>query len=123
MNGSIKIAGWLTWLTILALNGAGCGTFVAHSIARAPNRYPSWFAPQAPVTLAFSPKMLTNFAVHYVEVGPPPARLCYRIVEPADYGLKVVSTNWLVKGERQYEFTFKATVPGPTNRWTTLPRG
>jgi pimeloyl-ACP methyl ester carboxylesterase len=115
---------WLLSLfMILALNSVGCGTFMAHSIARAPNRYPTWFAPQAPVTLAFSPKMLTNFVAQYVDVGPPPARLCYRIVEPADYGLKVVSTNWLKDGERQYEFSFKATVPGPTNRWTASPRG
>jgi pimeloyl-ACP methyl ester carboxylesterase len=75
------------------------------------------------VTLAFNPKMLTNFAAHYVDVGPPPARLCYRVIEPADYGLKISSTNWLENGERQYDFSFKATVPGPTNRWTASPRG
>jgi pimeloyl-ACP methyl ester carboxylesterase len=119
----MKIVWLLISVTILFLSCAGCGTFMAHSIARAPNRYPSWFAPEAPVTLAFSPKMLTNFVAHYVDVGPPPARLCYRIVDPADYDLKVSSTNWNENGERQYEFTFKASVPGRTNHWTASPRG
>jgi pimeloyl-ACP methyl ester carboxylesterase len=107
----------------MALNLAGCGTFVAHSIARAPNRYPSWFGAEAPVTLAFNPKMLTNFVTHFIDVGPPPARLCYRIIDPADYHFTVSSTNWLEDGEKQYEFRFHAVVPGPTNQWTAAPRG
>jgi len=107
----------------MALNLAGCGTFVAHSIARAPNRYPSWFGAEAPVTLAFSPKMLTNFVTHFIDVGPPSARLCYRIIDPADYHFTVSSTNWLEDGEKQYEFRFHAVVPGPTNQWTAAPRG
>jgi pimeloyl-ACP methyl ester carboxylesterase len=75
------------------------------------------------VTLAFSPKMLTNFVAHFIDVGPPPARLCYRIIDPADYHFTVSSTNWLEDGEKQYEFHFHATVPGPTNQWTASPRG
>jgi pimeloyl-ACP methyl ester carboxylesterase len=110
-------------LSVLALDTAGCGTFMARSIAKAPNRYPSWFAPHAPVTLAFSPKLLTNFVAHYVAVGPPPAQLCYRIVEPADYHFKIASTNWLEHGEKQYEFGFSAVVPGQSNAWTMAPRG
>src|SRR5271154_4414002 len=74
----------LLLLTVLSLNTTGCGTFIAHTIARAPNLYPAWLAPHAPVTLAFSPRLLTNFVTHYVDVGPPPAWLCYRIIEPAD---------------------------------------
>lgn len=113
----------LLLISILALPVAGCGTFMARSIARAPNRYPSWFAPHAPVTLAFSPKLLTNFVARDVAVGPPPARLCYRIVEPADYHLKISSTNWWEHGQEQFEFSFRATVPGRSNAWTTAPRG
>jgi pimeloyl-ACP methyl ester carboxylesterase len=113
----------LLLLAILALNTAGCGTFVAHSITRAPNRYPSWFSAEAPVMLAFNPKMLTNFVAHYVAVGPPPARLCYRVVEPADYHFSVTSSNWLDRGEKEYEFHFKATLPGATNAYTAVPRG
>lgn len=113
----------LLLLILLALNTAGCGTFMARSLARAPNRYPSWFAAEAPVTLAFNPKLLTNFAAQYVDVGPPPARLCYRVINPADYHLVVTSTNWLADDQRQYEFTFRASVPAPSNRWTSAPRG
>jgi pimeloyl-ACP methyl ester carboxylesterase len=110
-------------LSVLVLDTAGCGTFMARSMARAPNRYPSWFAPHAPVTLAFSPRLLTNFVARYVTVGPPPARLCYRVVDPADYHLKVSSTNWLEHGQKQFEFGFRAVVPGQSNVWTTTPRG
>jgi pimeloyl-ACP methyl ester carboxylesterase len=113
----------LLLLAMLALNTAGCGTFVARSIARAPNRYPTWFAPHAPVALAFNPKLLTNFAKQYVEVGPPPARLCYRVIEPADYHLVISSTNWLGHHQKQYEFTFRASLPGQSNVWTASPRG
>jgi pimeloyl-ACP methyl ester carboxylesterase len=113
----------LLLLALMGLSLNGCGTFVAHSIARAPNRYPSWFGAEAPVTLAFSPKMLTNFVTHFIDVGPPPARLCYRVIDPADYHFTVSSTNWLQDGEKQYEFRFHANVPGPTNQWTAAPRG
>src|SRR3984957_259689 len=113
----------LLLLTVLALNATGCGTFIAHSIARAPNRYPTWLAPNAPVTLAFNPKLLTNFVTHYGDVSPPAARLCYRVIEPADYHLEIFSTNWLADDKKQYEFSFKATVPAQTNTWTSSPRG
>jgi len=113
----------LLLLAWLALNTAGCGTFIAHSIARAPNRYPAWLAPHAPVALAFNPKLLTNFVAHYVDVGPPPARLCYRVIQPADYHLVISSTNWLEHHEKQYEFTFRASLPARSNVWTASPRG
>jgi len=110
-------------LFLLGLGTTGCGTFMARAISRAPNRYPTWFAPEAPVTLAFNPQLLTNFVAQYVDVGPPPARLRYRIIEPADYSLKISSTNWLADDRKDYSFTFRATVPGPTNYWTASPRG
>ncbi len=113
----------LLLLVLLALPMAGCGSFVARSIARAPNRYPSWFSAEAPVTLAFNLKLLTNFVEHSVDVGPPPARLAYRIIDPADYDFKVSPTNWLENGKKEYEFRFHATVPGRTNAWTAHPRG
>ena len=113
----------LALLALLTLNTAGCGTFVAHVISRSPNRYPSWFAAEAPVALAFNPKLLTHFPEHYVEAGAPPAKLCYRVVPPADYHFSVTSSNWMDRGEKEYEFHFHATVPGETNRWTAAPRG
>jgi len=73
--------------------------------------------------LAFNPKMLTNYVAHFVDVGPPPARLCYRMIGPGDYDFKVSSTNWLDNGKKQYRFDFHATVPGRTNAWTAAPRG
>ncbi len=115
----------LRWLLplMLALGCTGCGTVAAHLLARAPNRYPDWFDAEAPVTLAFSPKLLTNFTAHVVAVGPPAAQLSYRVVEPADYGLKITSTNWLDHGRKEFQFDFRATVPGRSNVWTTAPRG
>ena len=67
--------------------------------------------------------LLTNFVAHYVEVGPPAARLRYRIIEPADYHLEISSTNWWEHHQKQYEFSFKASLPGQSNPWTASPRG
>ena len=108
---------------MLAVGATGCGTMTAHLLARAPNRYPDWFDAEAPVTLAFSPKLLTNFTAQAVAVGPPAAQLSYRVVEPADYALKITSTNWLDHGRKEFQFDFRATVPGRSNAWTAAPRG
>ncbi len=102
---------------------AGCGSFVAHRIAQAPNTYPTWFAPKARVSLGFSAKFLTNFSAHFVDIGPPAARMRYRVVEPADYKVEITSTNWVEHKKRQFDFNFRAHVPGPTNQWTSAPRG
>jgi pimeloyl-ACP methyl ester carboxylesterase len=96
---------------------------MARRMAQAPNTYPTWFAPRAPVTLVFSPAALTNFPKHFVAVGPPPARLCYRIVEPANYHLEISATNWLRRGREQFKFTFHTELPGQSNAWTASPRG
>jgi len=96
---------------------------MAHRMAQAPNTYPNWFAPKAPVAVAFSPKFLTNFPKQFVTVGPPEAKLCYRIVEPADYHLRISSTNWLEHGRKQFKFTFHADLPAQSNAWTSAPRG
>jgi len=107
----------------LALACGGCGTFVAHRLAQAPNTYPDWFAPKAPVLLDFPEAFLTNFPAAFAEVGPPPARLFYRVVPPADYHLSVASTNWTKGGKTRHRFTFRADLPGATNGFTTAPRG
>jgi pimeloyl-ACP methyl ester carboxylesterase len=96
---------------------------MAHRMVQAPNTYPQWFAPAAPVLLAYSPKFLTNFPKQFAPVGPPAAQLCYRVVEPADYDLTVSSTNWLEDGQKRTEFHFEANVPAPPNQWTAHPRG
>jgi pimeloyl-ACP methyl ester carboxylesterase len=110
-------------LLAVALAGAGCGTYVADRLAQAPNSYPEWIAPHARVMLDFGGGFLTNFPAKYAKVGPPEAELRYRIVDPADYNLQVSVTNWMEEGQRQYTFSFQATVPGATNRWTAAPRG
>ncbi|HUC85565.1 MAG TPA: alpha/beta fold hydrolase [Candidatus Acidoferrales bacterium] len=120
---------WLSCLLLLLLTvvltwgTAGCGTFMARRMAQAPNSYPTWFAPEAPVLLAFHPNFLTNFARQYVAVGPPAAKLCYRVIEPADYNLTVSSTNWLEDGLKRTAFDFHADMAGGTNAWTAHPRG
>jgi len=100
----------------------GCGTFVAHRMTQAPNTYPTWLAPSAPVIVSFNDSLLTNSPVRFADVGPPPACLRYRVVEPAEYHLKVISTNWIEQGNVQYKFTFRTEVPR-TNTWTAAPRG
>lgn len=110
-------------LLLLILGTAGCGGFAARRMAQAPNLYPSWLAPAAPVQLAFEEILLTNFPSHFVQVGPPPARLRYRIIEPADYDLKAFSTNWTERGKPHFKFSFVATLPAWTNAWTSSPRG
>ena len=116
---------WFACLVLLLLvfGVTGCGSFIADRMVQAPNTYPKWLAPKAVVELAFKNDFFTNFPKQFVDVGPPPARLCYRIVEPADFHLKVSSTNWLERGRSQFKFTFHAEVPGSTNAWTQKPRG
>lgn len=114
---------WMLLAIPLVLSLAGCGTFMAHRLTQAPNTYPAWFAPKAPVLLAFDPKLLTNFPKQFVSVGPPQAQLCYRIIGPADYHLTVSSTNWLDHGAKRTQFAFLGDVPGPSNQWTANPRG
>ncbi len=105
------------------LSLTGCGTYMAKRMVQAPNSYPQWIGPEAPVLLAYSAGFLTNFPRQFVEAGPPSARLCYRVIEPADYGLRVSSTNWTEHGQRRTEFSFVADLPARTNRWTAQPRG
>lgn len=101
----------------------GCGSFMARRMVQAPNTYPHWFAPQAPVLLDFHPNFFTNFSARYLTVGSPPAQLCYRIIEPADYRLAETATNWQEHGSPRTLFDFQACLPGPTNQWTAQPRG
>jgi len=108
---------------VIALATTGCGSFVARRIAQAPNTYPRWFAPPPRVLLGFDPSLLTNFTARFAEVGPPLARLRYRIVEPADYHLKFSATNWATDGHPHSRFNFNATAPGQSNAWTAAPRG
>ena len=108
---------------LLIFGTAGCGTYIAHKMVQAPNTFPESLAPKAPVLLGFHQNFLTSFPKQFVAVGPPAAQLCYRVVGPADYHLTISSTNWLEQGRQRSEFDFRADLPGPTNRWTAIPRG
>lgn len=107
----------------LAAGAVGCGGFAARRMAQAPNSYPSWLSPEAPVQLSFAWNVLTNFPGRVVEVGPPRARLFCRVMEPADYGLDLTSTNWLEHGQRRFRFSLRASLPGKPNAWSGAPRG
>jgi pimeloyl-ACP methyl ester carboxylesterase len=110
-------------LLLLALGATGCGGFMARRMAQSPNSYPQWFGGLARVELAFDPNFLTNFPARFADVGPPAARLNYRVVEPANYRLQLTSTNRLKHGRPHFTFNFHTTMPGQTNAWTAAPRG
>jgi pimeloyl-ACP methyl ester carboxylesterase len=101
----------------------GCGGYAARRIVEAPNRYPTWLAPSARVVLAYDGTITSNFPSQYLEVGPPAAKLRYRVVPPADYQFHAHSTNVLEHGRELFEFSFKAQLPGKTNGFTASPRG
>jgi len=108
---------------VLVYGTRGFLSFVAHRMVQSPNTYPTMFVPKARVRLGFSSKFLANFPVRFVAVGSHPARVRYRIVEPADFHLQTASTNWLQHGKKHYGFTFHADIPGQANEWTPAPRG
>ena len=110
-------------LLALVLSATGCGSLVAHRLAQAPNTYPDWFAPAAPVLLDFEAGFLTNFPASYAAVGPPAARLRYRVVPPRDYRLSATATNWTEGHKTRFRFSFKASFPGVPGPWTAAPRG
>jgi len=110
-------------LVLLLLSTSGCGRFVARRMAQAPNSYPTWFAPAPPVELAFDPALLASFPVRKVAVGPPPAKLSYRIIDPANFHLVISSTNWVERNRSRTRFSFETQLPAETNAWTQSPRG
>lgn len=107
----------------LALLGTGCGTYMARRLAQAPNTYPDLLSPSSPVELAFGSNYLAHFPARFVEVGPPPASLRYRVIEPRDYRVVCVASNWLKRGETHFRFSYHASVPGEENPHTGSPRG
>jgi pimeloyl-ACP methyl ester carboxylesterase len=109
-------------LLLFASLETGCSTFVARRMAQAPNTYPSWLSPSAPVMLSFNESLLKNSPERFADVGPPAARLRYRVVEPAEYHLKVISTKFEEGGKVRFKFEFRAETPR-ANSWTLAPRG
>jgi len=118
----LQLSAWI-FLGALAVGVCGCGRFMAARIMQAPNTYPTWLAPSAPVVLRYSDSYLTNFPERYLEISSPLARLRYRVVEPARYGFACERTNWIEQGRSKFEFTFTETFPARTNQWSANPRG
>lgn len=92
---------WLFLPCLLLAAGCSPGRFVARQMAKAPNSHPTFFAPDAPITLALGTSLWRRLPEHWVEVGPPPASLGLRIFEPGDYGLTLATSNWHA-GRRQH---------------------
>ena len=100
----------------------GCGTFVAHRMIEAPNTYPSWLAPPAPVLLAFDEKLLTNSPAQICRRGStvsafalPRGRACGLSSE--DHCDELVGS-W--QGAIPVHFSCRAA---PDQHWTANPRG
>jgi pimeloyl-ACP methyl ester carboxylesterase len=108
---------------LLALGGTGCARWAAGRLATAPNRYPRWLAPGGRTFLLFPDAFLTNFPLQTLAVGPPSAKLRYRIVPPADYQVSVTPSNWFAGGKPRQSFRFAAQLPAATNSFTKHPRG
>ncbi len=106
------------------LCGMGCGNFAARRMAQAPNTYPTWFTPNAPVTLRFSEKLLTGFPNQYLQIPSPAARIRYRIIDPGDYQFHWTNRVDEAKGTLDLSFDAKiASAAERTNRWSQNPRG
>lgn len=111
-------------LVLLLVFGTGCGGFAARRMVQAPNTYPRWLAPEAPVTLAFSEQILTAFTNHYLHIPSPKARLAYQVIPPANYDFRW--TNHTEEAEGKFDLSFTANVSSlakRTNQWTASPRG
>src|SRR5688572_9032654 len=113
-------------LVLFLVCASGCGGFSARRMAQAPNTYPKWLAPVAPVTIEFSDKLLTALTNQYLQVRSPDARIRYRVLEPADYKFSWTNRLYASDGKQKLDFSFNATIGNPhrrTNQWTTNPRG
>ena len=98
---------WLAGLCGLLLFAVGCGVFAARRITQAPNTYPKWLAPEAPVTIGFNAKLLTLLTNGEVEIDSPRARIFYRVLEPGDYGFRWTNELDEARGELKLRFTAK----------------
>lgn len=112
-------------LAVMGILLTGCTptTWLARRMQQAPNTFPTVLGPEPLVYYSFPGQWLTNFPAETAAVGPPAAKLNYRVIEPAAYGFHLVSTNWPDGPRQRYRFDFRAAVPGPTNAFTAAPRG
>jgi pimeloyl-ACP methyl ester carboxylesterase len=119
-------AGWGFAMAMLlgTLLGAGCspGRFLASQMLRAPNSFPTWLAPAAPVEYAL-PALGTNLVPLTLAVGPPEASLNVRLIEPADYALTLASSQRVAGRRTVFELKVRASLPPRPLPGGGRPRG
>lgn len=153
-NICLKLGGFL--LALFLLSGCSPSRFVAGRLLKAPNSYPTWFAPEPRVYLGyqdriadqlqfesllatwsrsftngrFSPSGQFPFETNHTHLpslsdrfASDPARLVFRVVPPADYQLKITSTNWVENGREKAEFDFRRAIPAPPLPGLSQPHG
>lgn len=108
---------------LLAIPLAGCapGSLLARQLVKSPNRYPSWFAAPAKVSLNFTNNPVLQLPEQTALVGSPPVKLHLRIAEPGDYGF-TTSNRWTTNGGRAV-FQFEMHAVAPTNAPPKTPHG
>lgn len=98
----------------LAVFVSGCtpSSFLAHRIQQAPNTYPDWFAPTPKVWYSLPRGAETHFHRESILVGPPEAKLAFRVVEPAEYHSRMQEITGFADGRTTHYFRYSATIPG-----------
>lgn len=110
-------------LVVALISGGGCARFGAERLAQAPNTYPAILSPPPRLVVDFGTVSLTNLPTRWAYVGPEPARLRYRIVEPRDYRVSSALEQEVVKGRTRSRMIFRATLPGGVTPQTADPHG
>ncbi len=118
-----RLPGPVAVLLGVLLLTSGCAGFTARQLVRAPNTVPEFLAPKARVTVDLGDLRLALFPSQTLKVGPVPATLTYRIVEPADYQVSVTFSNHTERGRLLQHVRFRATVPAQPPPHATAPRG
>jgi len=73
------VAGVVTSILLLACCGCSPGRFLAGRLAGAPNRYPTWFAPEPRVYLDYPPRITESLPVETLEILRQAAAIGARI--------------------------------------------
>lgn len=99
----------------MAATAAGCSpsSFLARRFQQAPNSYPEWFAPEPLVWYSLPAGSEAAFPRQQAVVGPPKARIAFRIIEPGDYRLKGQEIIGRRGGDETHHFRFSAHLPAP----------
>ncbi len=94
------------------LAGVGCspGHILARQMIRPPNALPTWLAPEPRVEVEL-PALREHLARATVEVGPPPAQLDLRWLEPGDYQTRPQTRSRAGRKRKVFELRVQARLP------------